>query len=68
VGAAYCIDRSNTKARRFEQLTNETIRFIDELERVACAPVSLISTASITAGAPDRFSTIDALRVFDLSL
>jgi adenylosuccinate synthase len=38
------IQRSNTSARRFEQLTDETIRFIEELERVACAPVSLIST------------------------
>jgi adenylosuccinate synthase len=38
------IDRSNTKARRFDQLTEETIRFIEEVERVACAPVSLIST------------------------
>lgn len=38
------IDRSNAEARRFELLTGDTIRFIDELERVACAPVSLIST------------------------
>ncbi|MCW5976477.1 MAG: adenylosuccinate synthetase [Bryobacteraceae bacterium] len=38
------ISRSNASARRFEQLTGETIRFIEELERVACAPVSLIST------------------------
>lgn len=38
------IDRGNTEARRFEQLTGETIRFIEELERVADAPVSLIST------------------------
>ncbi|MEX2181323.1 MAG: adenylosuccinate synthetase [Gemmatimonadaceae bacterium] len=34
----------NRKARRFEQLRPETIRFIVELERVAAAPVSLIST------------------------
>lgn len=38
------IARKNTKARRFEQLTRETIEFIEEVERVACAPVSLIST------------------------
>ncbi len=38
------IKRSNTEARRFGQLTADTIRFIEELERVACAPVSLIST------------------------
>jgi adenylosuccinate synthase len=36
--------KSNTRARRFEQLTDETIRFIEEVERVAAAPVSLIST------------------------
>jgi adenylosuccinate synthase len=34
----------NRGARRFEQLTPETIRFIQEIERVAAAPVSLIST------------------------
>jgi adenylosuccinate synthase len=34
----------NRKARRFEQLTPETIYFISELERVTFAPVSLIAT------------------------
>jgi adenylosuccinate synthase len=34
----------NQEARRFEQLTTETVRFIQEVERVAEAPVSLIST------------------------
>lgn len=34
----------NRDARRFEQLTEETIRFIEEVERVAAAPVSLIAT------------------------
>jgi len=34
----------NRAARRFEQLTQDTIRFIEEVERVAQAPVSLIST------------------------
>jgi adenylosuccinate synthase len=38
------IDKENTKARRFEQLTIPTIRFIEEVERVAAAPVTLIST------------------------
>ena len=38
------IARINAEARRFEQLTDDTIRFIEELERVANAPVSLIST------------------------
>ncbi len=34
----------NQDARRFEQLTPDTVRFIQEVERVAEAPVSLIST------------------------
>lgn len=35
---------ANRKARRFEQLSEETIRLIGEIERVASAPVSLIAT------------------------
>jgi adenylosuccinate synthase len=31
-------------ARRYEQLDPETIRFVEEVERVAAAPASLIST------------------------
>jgi adenylosuccinate synthase len=38
------IDATNAKAWRFEQLTDATIRFIDEVERVTGARVSLIST------------------------
>jgi adenylosuccinate synthase len=38
------LDKLNQRARRFEQLTRETIRFIEEVERVAAAPVSLVST------------------------
>lgn len=38
------LDQRNEDARRYEQLTEETIRFIEEVERVAAAPVSLIST------------------------
>ncbi len=38
------VDKRNSEARRFEQLTDPTIRFIEEIERVASAPVSLIST------------------------
>jgi adenylosuccinate synthase len=34
----------NSEARRYEQLAPETIRFIEEVERVGAAPVSLIST------------------------
>jgi adenylosuccinate synthase len=35
---------ANSDARRYEQLTLETIRFIEEVERVGAAPVTLIST------------------------
>lgn len=38
------LSKENEEARRYEQLTNDTIRFIGEVERVAAAPVSLIST------------------------
>lgn len=38
------ISKKNKEARRFEQLTEDTISFIEEVERVASAPVSLIST------------------------
>lgn len=38
------IDGQNQAARRFDQLTQQTIRFIGEVERVAGVPVSLIST------------------------
>ena len=38
------LDRRNEHARRFDQLTPETIQFIEEVENVAGAPVTLIST------------------------
>jgi adenylosuccinate synthase len=38
------LNSKNEDARRFEQLDAATINFIEELERVAAAPVSLIST------------------------
>ncbi len=38
------IDGQNAEARRFEQLSEETLRFIEEIECVASAPVSLIAT------------------------
>lgn len=38
------LDAKNANARRFEQLELDTIKFIEELERVAQAPVSLINT------------------------
>jgi len=38
------IDKRNSEARRFEQLTAPTIRFTEEIEKVSSAPVSLVST------------------------
>lgn len=38
------VDKRNEGARRFDQLTPETIGFIEEIEMVAGAPVTLIST------------------------
>ncbi|PIB53750.1 adenylosuccinate synthetase [Pseudomonas sp. 2822-17] len=51
---------SNSKARRFEQLDPDTIKFVEELERVSQAPVSLINTRfSRDPGASDLRSLID---------
>lgn len=47
------ISIENRRARRFEQLTDETRAFVADVERVANAPVSLISTRF------DRFGVID---------
>jgi len=47
------IDKNNEHARRYEQLTDRTVNFIEEVERVAAAPVSLICTRF------DRRSVID---------
>lgn len=38
------IDKENQKAFRFDQLTLETLRFIEEVERVSGVPVTMIST------------------------
>jgi adenylosuccinate synthase len=38
------ISKNNVDARRFEQLTEETLKFIEEVERVTETPISLIST------------------------
>lgn len=48
------IDANNQEARRFEQLTVPTILFIEELERVAGAPVSLITTRFDSRSIIDR--------------
>ena len=44
----------NQGARRFEQLNPETVMFIEEVERVAQAPVSLIATRFDWRGVIDR--------------
>lgn len=48
------IDAKNQDARRFDQLTSGTIKFIEEIERVSSAPVSLISTRSNNRNIIDR--------------
>lgn len=50
------IAKENVKAKRFEQLTPETINFIQEVERVTGAPVSLISTGFSNRSIIDRRS------------
>lgn len=47
-------DSANKVACRFEQLTRETIRFIEEVEFVTSAPVSLISARFDGRGLIDR--------------
>lgn len=37
------ISRANRSARRYEQLTQETIRFVEDVERATAAPASLIT-------------------------
>jgi len=48
------LSKKNSEARRFEQLTESTIRFIEEVEKVASAPVTLISTRFHSQGVIDR--------------
>jgi adenylosuccinate synthase len=48
------LDFHNRDARRFDQLVPETIRFIEEVERIAAAPVSLISTRFHVRSVIDR--------------
>ncbi len=38
------LNPANAEARRYEQLSPDTISFVEEVERVGAAPVSLIST------------------------
>lgn len=48
------LNHSNGDAKRFEQLTPETIRFVEEVESVCEAPVSLISTGFNNRSVIDR--------------
>lgn len=45
---------ANRDAFRFEQLTEETIRFVEEVERVSGRPVSMLSTAFSWRNVIDR--------------
>ncbi|SEH40058.1 adenylosuccinate synthetase [Tardiphaga sp. OK245] len=55
------IDAKNQDARRFEQLSQNTIKFIEELERVSQAPVSLINTRFTR----DEERTVDLRSIID---
>jgi adenylosuccinate synthase len=48
------LDAQNENARRFEQLSWETREFVANVERIANAPVSLISTRFHQRGIIDR--------------
>jgi adenylosuccinate synthase len=50
------ISKINVRAKRFEQLTQDTINFIQEIERVAGATVSIISTGFNSRSIIDRRS------------
>jgi adenylosuccinate synthase len=50
------LSAENARARRFDQLTDDTIRFIEEVENVAAAPVSLLSVGFHTRSIIDRRS------------
>ena len=49
------LSKKNEEARRYEQLTEETLRYVEEVERVTGARVSLISTGfMLNRGIIDR--------------
>lgn len=48
------LDARNENARRFDQLTTDTIHFIAEVERVAGAPVSIVCTGFDARSMIDR--------------
>ena len=45
---------TNRGARRYDQLTGDTIMFVEEVERVSGVPVSLITTCFDVRGVIDR--------------
>jgi len=61
------LSSANRQAQRFDQLSAETIRFVEEVERVAGAPVSLISTRFHSLGIIDRRSWGGQLRQTNVS-
>lgn len=48
------LDKNNAEAQRYDQLTAATIMFVEEVERVAGVPVSLITTRFAQRGIIDR--------------
>ncbi len=50
------LSAANQKANRYEQLTADTVKFVEELERVAHAPVSLINVRFENRSVIDRRS------------
>ena len=50
------ISEKNQRAQRFEQLTPETLNFIQEIERIAGVPVSVIATGFNNRSVIDRRS------------
>jgi adenylosuccinate synthase len=50
------LDKANRSAFRFDQLKPDTMRFIEEVERVSGVPVSLISTSFNWRNVIDRRS------------
>ena len=48
------VDYGNRKAYRYEQLSPETLRFVEEVEKVSGVPVSILSTAFEERNVIDR--------------
>jgi adenylosuccinate synthase len=48
------LDKGNRDARRVEQLAGPTLQFVEEVERISMAPVSLMSVRFHSRGIIDR--------------